>query len=59
MLVRHGDADASAPSNPLPGRPTAELPRARVEGATRGLYVTANHALDDDLVTLAGGEREK
>lgn len=57
MLVRHGDADASAPSNPT-GRPTAKLPRAWVEGATRGRYVTANHALNDDLVTLARGEQE-
>ena len=57
MLVRHGGADAPAPSN-LTGRPTAKLPRAWVEGATRGLHVTASHALNDDLVTLARGERE-
>ncbi len=57
MLVRPGNADASAPSN-LTGRPTAKLPRAWVEGATRGLYVTADHALNDDLVTLARGEQE-
>jgi non-heme chloroperoxidase len=57
VLVRHGDADASAPSN-LTGRPTAKLPCAWVEGATRGLYVTVNHALNDDLVTLARGERK-